>query len=284
MNAPTNGAGCSVSGTQFVLFGGLLGNGNACSNAVYIYDTNTKNWTLQIPTGGQAPSPRSGASVVTFQDSIVVYGGTCNGVYYSDIWSYSLTGKTWSNETVAGRAQLPALAYHAAGLATNSTFYVFGGASMTSTATSNLYSYNILSKNWTQIILNGPSARQQSSLTVSGNRLFIFGGTDLTNYYNDVWQLVLEKDCKSLKCDDCTKASFCGWCTSRTLCVAGNESTVFISSSCVDPEYTRKLTLCPEEGFPSWAIALIVIGGVVLIGIIVFAIMKVRSKSDYSAI
>jgi len=42
---------------------------------------------------------------------------------------------------------------------------------------------------------------------------------------------------------------------------------------------------CPEDGLQSWAIALIVIGGVVVIGIVVFAIMKLRSqRPEYSTI
>ena len=42
--------------------------------------------------------------------------------------------------------------------------------------------------------------------------------------------------------------------------------------------------VCPSNGFPSWAIALIVIGGVVIIGIIVFAVMKMRKSNEYEEI
>jgi len=46
----------------------------------------------------------------------------------------------------------------------------------------------------------------------------------------------------------------------------------------------KLLEHCPEL-FPSWAIALIVIGGVVIIGVIVFGIMKLRgTKSGYDPV
>jgi len=104
-------------------------------------------------------------------------------------------------------------------------------------------------------------------------------------YFNDTWQLVIEKECKPLKCDVCVKSGGCGWCVDSKICLVGNSSLSELGQCGADSTWTVMAIQCPEEGFPSWAIALIVIGGVVLIGIIVFAIMKVRSgRPDYNQI
>jgi len=253
--------------------------GNTCSNLVFIYNPATKNWTYHNITQG-APQPRTGASVATFLDTLYVFGGECNGDIFNDTWAFSLSLRTWSQKTTG----LARVSNASAVVASNGTMYVFGGAT-SSGATRNLYTYDTQAGNWSNITpVASPSARQRASITVSGYRLFLFGGTNGMTYYNDTWQLVIEKDCKQLSCLDCVKSVSCGWCNGNGFCLVGNSSLSELGV-CSGQSYTKSALQCPEEGFPSWAIALIVIGGVVLIGIIVFAIMKVRSgRPEYTRI
>jgi len=244
-----------------------------------------KNWTYHnetSPTG--APSPRSNALVVAFLDTIYVHGGECGGNVFNDTWMFSPSESKWTLITRGG----PTLTNASAAVASNGTMYVFGGSDG-KMVTNQLYAFDltVTNANWTNITPKqppSPSPRQRSSLIASGSRLFLFGGYNGT-YLNDTWQLVIQKDCKGFKCEDCIKSGSCGWCMGNTLCIVGSSSLSAIDSACKPDQYTLSAVRCPEEGFPSWAIALIVIGGVVLIGIIVFAIMKVRSgRQDYSSI
>jgi len=246
-----------------------------------VYDPTTKNWTNN---SGPVPglSGRFGASLVPNGRQLVLFGGVCSPAEDASVWRVTLPS-TWTRDPSSSLA--PNLVFHSA-VVSSGSLYTFGGATPTAYATSLLHRYDLVTSNWTQINSSGPAPRQRASLVPSGTRLFLFGGTNETYYFNDVWQLILQKDCNSLACEQCSNSTTCGWCKLNSQCLAGTRNNSFLGSCTTSgtADWVIRVSMCPETGFPSWGIALIVIGGVVLIGILVFAIMKVRSKSDYSAI
>lgn len=70
-------------------------------------------------------------------------------------------------------------------------------------------------------------------------------------------------------------------------CVSGAENSAYLTGSCkgdASTAFNTEPLMCPATGFPSWAIALIVIGSIVVVGIVVFAITKMRKSSEYEEI
>jgi len=191
--APTNNTGCAFSeDNTFYVFGGDF-NGS-CTNTLYVYEPSKKNWTLYNP--GPQLSPRSGASVFYFYGKIYVHGGMCSGQIFGDTWEFDPKGPTWKHVATGP------LVYNAAAVvASNGTLYLFGGV-MANGVSKDLHMYDIAATKWSTLITSTttrPPPREKASMIVRGNRLFLFGGQNGLQYYNDTWQFVLQKDCSSKK-------------------------------------------------------------------------------------
>lgn len=282
-NIATEKASCVAHGDGtkfFALFGTL---NETCSNHIAVY-TSASNWTVLAPAN--PPPGRVGANALFYKGTIVVFGGYCNTDYFNDVYRYDIAANTWTKDN-ATSGSVPAGRYHSSAFILGDVLYVLGGETSSSGAKDS-YSYNLLNHTWTAIANHTgsvPDARSGAATVALVNRAVLFGGNNGGVVYGDTWQFVLEFPCLGLKCDDCTKnvALGCGWCPDGQ-CVAGDANAAFVPKTCTAAGYTNDLNQCPES-FPSYAIALIVIGGVVLVGIIIFAIMKWRSgKSDYQEI
>jgi hypothetical protein len=279
----TNPAGSNAP-QFYVLFG--LAN-ETCSNHVAFYNSSS-NWTT-VANPGAAPAIRSAANAVFYENgnSIVTFGGVCNGDYFNDVNRFNLTNNQWLATDVVAAGTPPSQRSSAVVFIQGDILFVFGGETQTGPA-NDAFQYNLLNKTWSEVTAAAfPSGRSGASAAALLNRAVFFGGSTVNTVLGETWQFVLEYPCQQYTtCEDCTKSTDngCGWCGS---CVAGDVNTAFVAGSCTaaTTTYTNDIDSCPEK-FPSYAIALIVIGGVVLVGIIIFAIMKWRSgkSGDYQEI
>lgn len=284
------GVSCAiVNGKFYSLFGNVSGQPTQLAG---VYDVANNKWTVQNNTGvANAPAPREGAAVIAYKQSIIVFGGKVGSELSNDVYRVNTDDWSWSKD-VPTNAPPAGRAYSSAYYLNNDILYVFGGITSNGPVGESL-SYNLNSKVWTVInATSHPGARQKASVVPLLNRAFFFGGdnTKPLGFWSDAFQLVFEGNCLGKGCEDCTKdgSSGCGWCGGNdeaSRCIAGTSSAAFVASTCTKSDtYTSDIDQCPEL-FPSYAIALIVIGGVVLVGIIIFACMKIRNnKSDYQEI
>jgi len=231
------------------------------------------------------PAPRYSANAVYYPNggSIVTFGGIC-GTMFNEVNRFNVSNNQWlATDVVTGTPPTPR--YGAVAFIQGDILYVFGGESGLG-AMNDAHQYDLVKKNWSVIASSGPSGRSGASAAVLLNRAVFYGVSSGAQVFNDTWQVVLQFPCQQYtSCVDCTNSGpGCGWCGS---CVAGDGSVAFVPSTCTpaSSSYTNEIDSCPEA-FPSYAIALIVIGGVVLVGIIIFAIMKLRTgkSSDYQEI
>jgi hypothetical protein len=269
----------------YTLFGSMNGN---CSNSLGVYSA-AANWTLL--NASSPPAPRTGASVLILSSTtIVAFGGSCGGTYFNDVHRLDTTqtNLTWVMDTATGVPPSPRASPVAFIQQQQNMLYVFGGQTAAGAA-SDAYTYDLNAKVWAPItgLSQAPPARAAAASVGLQNRALMVGGTANGLAYDDTWQFVVQNQCLTLSCETCTQTTGCGWCNANSAqyqCIAG-DSAPYVASTCSSgPTYTADIDQCPEA-FPSYAIALIVIGGVVLVGIIIFAIMKVRSsKSDYQEI
>jgi hypothetical protein len=268
----------------YVLFGDnleddeVLGDDAAgCSSVIAVYDPKT-NWTV-LNTTGQVPTARTGANTLIYGNTIVLFGGGCDNDE-SDVYRLDLTSNVWTKDTPTGT--IPARSWASAFIQQDSLI-VFGGYSRTLGVHQDAWIYDLVKKTWTMVNTTStlPTARYQSSVVSLQNRGVIVGGqSHFDDILDDVVQVVVEQACLTRGCEECTNTDGCGYCIQNGKCVAGSLNNPFVFSSCnVTTQYITDLDSCPQI-FPSYGIALLVIGGVVVVGIIIFAIMKVRGGAD----
>lgn len=59
---------------------------------MYSFDTETSEWNLIEPSGGNPPLPRGGhtAAIVEEHDKLIIYGGWSNSSQFSDVQIYDI--------------------------------------------------------------------------------------------------------------------------------------------------------------------------------------------------
>jgi hypothetical protein len=276
-NIQTTAVSCvaSADGTKFYVM--YTPQNSNCTVEVAVYSA-ASNWSTVPTTGtpplglGSVPSP-----ALLFGNEVVVFGSAaCNTDYPSEIYRLNLQTLAWSKDPVSGQAG-PEVYLAVNYIDSQSNLLVIGGITSSEIPSSEAYVYNLGNHTWYSNF-SLPEARYGAGIVSTTNRAFIFGGQDDSFLYlNDVVQLVEQLPCLSLSCEDCTSSDGCGYCGASSLCLAGTDSP-YIPASCNSTDnYITDLDSCPQV-FPSYGVALLVIGGVVVVGIIIFAIMKVRNE------
>ncbi|KAJ3034180.1 hypothetical protein HDV00_005399 [Rhizophlyctis rosea] len=192
---------------ECILFGGAS-HEDGLYNDVFRLDLASHTWTKLIQedqTLSSAP-PRyeHNASVVWRQgegsNMIVMYGAGYEGLR-EDIWSLNLETYKWTELKTKGRKPSPrtilSVGYvkvkdPATGL-TRDRLYVFGGGEAGDRPVPDVavYCLDIQSLFWIQVSNPArgvsPTARLGHSFTAVGDKIFLFGGSDPTGEYDDVW-------------------------------------------------------------------------------------------------
>jgi N-acetylneuraminic acid mutarotase len=285
---PLNGASCAAlsDGSKFyALFGQEPADdmfdseemAENCSSSVAVYAAGPKTWAA-VATTGAAPAGRVGSSAILYGNSLVVFGGMCGTEYFpGDVYRLDLTSNVWTKDNATNA---PSGRAYASAFINLDTLFVYGGQT-TAGAEKDAYTYDLVNKVWAPLNTTSihPDARYATSTVGLVNRAFVFGGKNLNMYFDEAYQLVAENVCLTRGCEDCTGTSGCGWCSTSAKCIAGDTAAYVVSTCNVSSPFITDLDSCPQV-FPSYGIALLVIGGVVVVGIIIFAIMKVRGGDD----
>jgi len=218
-----------------------------------------------------------GSSAFFYGNSIVVFGGMCGEEYFGDVYRLNLDTNTWAKDNATNT---PSGRGYASAFINLDTLFVYGGRTSAG-AEKDAFSYDLVNKVWAPLNTTSthPDARDSSSTVGLVNRAFVFGGQNAGVFHDDAFQLVAENVCLTRGCEDCTGTDGCGWCAASSKCIAGDSNAYVVTTCNVTSQFITDLDSCPQV-FPSYGIALLVIGGVVVVGIIIFAIMKVRGGDD----
>jgi len=253
-------------------------------------------WTVTAPNG--TITGRRGAGIASYMNSLVVFGGSCGGTVVDNVvYRLALDTLVWTADPVNTSSMLAPNVSDASVFVIDNTLFVVGGSPQRGLE-AQAYMYDLVSRTWSTVNTpdSGLPSRSKATFVSLINRVYFYGGeTDSGTILSDAYQFVLENKCFGYRsCEDCSTLapnSGCGWCDKNNdgyRCLAGTASTApYVSASCNDTKsYVTDIDFCPQA-FPSYAIALLVIGGVVVVGVIIFAIMKVRSgdgKQEYERI
>jgi len=213
--APRSNHSSCVVGDKFYIFGGSVGDNvdkYSVTNDFYCFDTISMSWINLSSKASEEegskidinePSGRVGHVMTSIGDFIYMFGGGVWGKIsgwtqqYNDLFIYDTKKNKWEmvnlkNEEKPGVCTYPyvfTLGYNVV---------IFGGASMTgSTVTNKMYGWDVLSRKWREMELEGEeiSARSIGTANVVGNEVVVWGGYcgGLLAADNDLFKLKLKQ-------------------------------------------------------------------------------------------
>jgi len=178
--SPRANFGAVVFDNKIWVFGGYDGN--------YLYDEiwcscDGKNWSQVIPSSSSF-SARSNHISLVFDNRMWVLGGYDGSNYLNDVW-YSSDGTNWNSATAgwSKRCSFGAVVF-------DNKIWVFGGYDG---GNYNDVWYSSDGTGWIKVLDNDPSdtsrwsPRANFGAVVFDNKMWVFGGENGGNAFNDVW-------------------------------------------------------------------------------------------------
>ncbi|CAG8437230.1 9853_t:CDS:10 [Scutellospora calospora] len=183
---------CAIN-NQIFIFGGIV-EGEA-QNDVFVIETD-KMRAYKFITSGDIPYPRSGHTHVNIGHNMIVFGGLLK--YPSEsptdfIYVLNTDSKQWSKFSFSEKHSLTQRHGHSATVI-GTTMYIFGGQNFKGIYLNDLIAFDLTtmeSKNlsWKFICPsnNSPPSRAGHIACAYKDNIYLFGGTDGTQCYNDIW-------------------------------------------------------------------------------------------------
>ncbi|KAK9468358.1 hypothetical protein V1512DRAFT_221659 [Lipomyces arxii] len=178
---------------QIFIFGGMRG--TTAKNDLWVIESDSYG-VRQLQSVADLVSPRSGHASEIVGNAFIVFGGDTryagskekpdDSVYFMNISSY-----LWSKPSATG--QKPCGRYGHTLSAIGSRVYIFGGQ-VDSQYFNDMFAFNLGSSNsglkWEQLYSTSsmiPRPRSGHSTAVFDGKLYIHGGSDGHEYFNDTW-------------------------------------------------------------------------------------------------
>lgn len=190
-------AACVVDDSKVVIIGGQGENYQMVKDSLYIFDSESSNWTAKTSQGSGADRRMGHTSTFDpVKKVIYVYGGCKNKRWFKDIHILNIETWKWTDIKAVGNA--PRRAYHTSVLF-QGELLVFGGVypnpdPKPDGCSNDLYMFNPETSSWYQPIVTGsqPLPRSGHSFKLySKDKAILFGGWDTPKCYNDVFFLDL---------------------------------------------------------------------------------------------
>ncbi|KAH3765041.1 Kelch-type beta propeller [Pelomyxa schiedti] len=172
--------------SHIYLFGGDIG--GIPTNNLFHFNFETRKWEKLYPTDespdANAPSPRYGASIIKYCDTLIIFGGSSGDAYFMDVKRFNLNTKKWEPVLLAeGSPVPPPRCHHTAFRISNqeAIFYVFGGLSEARVKLSDLWELCPTSPPiWRQHTMTGdiPTPQRGHVGCVIDNSLLMFGSSN----------------------------------------------------------------------------------------------------------
>ncbi|KAF3406216.1 Nitrile-specifier protein 5 [Talaromyces pinophilus] len=174
----------SVVDNKIYVFGGELRPREPRDNVVHVVSLDGKEATINsIPSQSDAPSPRVGTATTTLNGSVYLFSGR-GGVAMAPIdeqgaiWKFDTTTGQWSILSPADAANSPEpRSYHCSCSDQKDTLYVHAGCPEKGRL-SDLWSFNLNTKQWKQLASAPDPARGGTSITFADGKLYRMNGFD----------------------------------------------------------------------------------------------------------
>lgn len=176
-------------------FGGY--SGHTFSNTMFMINLSTSSQCVQVkPKGrGEVPTGRSAHVGVVYDDKYYMFGGWDGVVQNNDFYSFDFEKSEW-NKIESPNAPHKRCSHTAAISNTRKSMYIFGGfGGKTRNYLSDLWSFNFETRTWTEMIAKGdiPSPRSRMKMLEYNDKLYVFGGWDKVNHFDQLYEYDIEK-------------------------------------------------------------------------------------------
>ncbi|KAF1947252.1 kelch domain-containing protein 3 [Clathrospora elynae] len=176
----------NILGSKIYIFGGQVE--GFFFNDLVAFDLNSlqssaSRWEVLLPNTkeqtspqGRSPPARTNHSVVTWNDSLYLFGGTDGITWFNDVWTYEPRSNAWTELDCIGYIPV-AREGHSAALV-NDTMYIFGGRTQEGVDLGDLAAFRISSRRWYmfQNMGHSPSPRSGHSMTAFGKHIVVLAG------------------------------------------------------------------------------------------------------------
>ncbi|KAI7956886.1 hypothetical protein MJO28_003981 [Puccinia striiformis f. sp. tritici] len=198
------GHSAAILGSKFYIFGGQTDNGRFM-NDLWSFDlhklkSGAPRWQMtEYSTTNPIPSERTGHTVVTFKDSIYVFGGTDGQYHYNDTWKLDISTGTWRELDCIGYIPLPREG-HAATLV-DDVMYVLGGRGVDGKDLDDLAAFKISNQRWYMFQNMGPAPAGRSGHSMASwqGKVYVLGGESYTSAKPDDPSIVHVLDTTKIK-------------------------------------------------------------------------------------
>jgi len=174
--SPRSALTAVVHQNNMYTFGGWNGFTKQWYNDLHVFNFDTKEWR-EIEGKGEKPCQRTSHACVVWNNCMYLFAGFSGEQYLNDLHEFDFATETWRDISHETRGTKPSPRSRFCAVVHGNSMYLLGGWNK-ATYFDDFYSYNFLTKTWTQISnphFNIPSLSQYS-LTAHENKLYIFGG------------------------------------------------------------------------------------------------------------
>ena len=191
------------------VFGGCTST-SSTFNDLWELNLSTRTWRRPLSMGAY-PSPKACASMVRYEDTLVLFGGWTHPSLYplhqswklfSELHIYHITENRWALVSTEQDVKPPAMAGHSATVH-GDKMIVFGGLhkqrSVGHYSSSNdIWVYSLVSNVWERVLTGGSEAPLprygQSQIVLDDDYLLVLGGCGgPNNEYSDIWLLDMSR-------------------------------------------------------------------------------------------
>ncbi|CAG7890085.1 nitrile-specifier protein 2 [Brassica rapa] len=177
-------------GNKIYAFGGELIPNQPIDKDLYVFDLETRTWSISPATGDVPHLSCLGVRMVSIGSTLYVFGGRDASRKYNGFYSFDTTKNEWKLLTPVEEGPIPR-SFHSMAADENNV-YVFGGVSATERL-KNLDAYNIVDQKWVQCATPGESVsiRGGAGLEVVQGKVWVVYGfngceVDDVHYYDPV--------------------------------------------------------------------------------------------------
>ncbi len=149
-------------------------------------------WLEKTPVSASARYSSAMSYDIMFSSAVLFSGINAPGSAISDLWIYSPSKNNWTQRSIP--SEVSPREGHCFVNISSGNFLMFGGLGAVGYL-NDTYIYNMISNTWTKKNFTvEPSSRAYFSVcyTSDTKRVYIFGGTNGSEYFNDLWYYDLE--------------------------------------------------------------------------------------------
>lgn len=173
-------------GNKIYVFGG--GDGNSALAETFVFETDKMHWSVFQASGAVKPDPRGYHTATQVGNKIIFFGGSDTQACFSDMLILDTDTRTWSKK----RFQDTKCRYAHTATLVGPWLLIFGGCDG-GDYVSDLACLNLEDMQWQKISISGniPAARGYHTAIYHDSRVFVYGGSSATTYFDDMCVLEL---------------------------------------------------------------------------------------------